>query len=846
MKIKEFFYRVFGLLMLTGAMNAVNGQEQQPMVKVDFNMTGRSPQEVEYEHNMGSHFPWTVQGATEDQATFQGLTFIVKNGTRGTQLTPTYYKASVQKGSFDARFTNDGLLAGGEDVAQGASIDLIIKGLPKGTHSLQTFHNMIDNLTQEELCPMDIYVNNKLTVEGLVPTVRLEHLNDIATARLVFSVKEKEDIVISFRAVKAGKQVVKDVIVNGFYLNAGNPADFAAATYPRNGDEHLDVPNGQGTVLKWRAAKYAVSHDIYFGTDSAAVASADRTSPTFKSTQAKSDTSYAVADLHSMDTYYWRVDQVLDNERKQKGHIWSFRTAQLAFEGAEGFGRWARGGRGGKVVYVDNLNDSGPGSLREAVTNNIGPRTIMFNVGGVIQLKSRLVLSDRYVTVAGQTAPGKGILIRSAPFGIGASDAVVRFVRLRLGAGPTADGMGMNGNYSIMDHCSISWTIDESFSSRGAKNITLQRTLISEALNAAGHKNYPAGKEHGYAATISGSKGSFHHNLLAHCYGRNWSLGGGLDGNNYKTGLLDIRNNVVYNWGNRATDGGAHEVNFVNNYYKPGAGTKRLPEIYNQQHENIGLGTQRVYFSGNVVPDVFDENTQEKGRKASYSNGAIEEYETFVDEPFFDAPVTTQSAKHAYKMVLSDVGATQPYFDTHDQRMINETLAGTFSVKGSVTGKPGFPDDEKDAGGYEDYPTTLRDKNWDSDRDGLPDWWEKLHGLNPNSAAGDFSDANADVDRDGFTNLDNYMQWMAQPHYSAVQGSKVEVDLKELSRGFELKPVYTVGECVNGSATLNDGVVTFSPAQEGLCSFEFTVSDIEGHVMTRKVNVAKTEFIPKG
>ena len=135
------------------------------------------------------------------------------------------------------------------------------------------------------------------------------------------------------------------------------------------------------------------------------------------------------------------------------------------------------------------------------------------------------------------------------------------------------DGMGMaSGNNSIFDHCSISWTIDEAFSSRSGLNITLQRTLISEALNEAGHKNYPAGTQHGYAASIGGEIGSFHHNLLAHCAGRNWSLAGGLThGTTTYAGRLDIRNNVVYNWRNRTTDGGAHEVNFVNNYYKPGA-----------------------------------------------------------------------------------------------------------------------------------------------------------------------------------------------------------------------------------------------------------------------------------
>jgi len=143
----------------------------------------------------------------------------------------------------------------------------------------------------------------------------------------------------------------------------------------------------------------------------------------------------------------------------------------------------------------------------------------VFDVGGVIRLASRLTLTDSYVTVAGQTAPGKGITIRAAPFGLsGAHDDVVQDVRVRLGAGTTYDGMGLAGSdHCIVDHCSISWTIDEAFSSRNARNITLQRTFISEALNVAGHQNYPAGTAHGYAASIGGDVGTFHHNLLAHC-----------------------------------------------------------------------------------------------------------------------------------------------------------------------------------------------------------------------------------------------------------------------------------------------------------------------------------------
>src|SRR5262249_33618900 len=274
----------------------------------------------------------------------------------------------------------------------------------------------------------------------------------------------------------------------------------------------------------------------------------------------------------SLKTYYWRVDEITSKNVATPGTIWYFRPRHLAFPTAEGYGRFARGGRGGVVVHVTNLNDSGAGSLRDAIETERGPRLVVFDVSGIIPLASRLSIAQNYITVAGQTSPGKGICVRAAPFGAtGAHDLIIQNVRVRLGAGQTYDGMGLQGSdHCIVDHCSISWTIDESFSSRNGKNITLQRTLISEALNIAGHQNYPAGTKHGHAASISGDVGSFHHNLLAHNEGRNWSLAGGLDGNGNFAGRLDIFDNVVYNWGGRTTDGGAHQVNFVGNTYKPG------------------------------------------------------------------------------------------------------------------------------------------------------------------------------------------------------------------------------------------------------------------------------------
>jgi hypothetical protein len=208
-----------------------------------------------------------------------------------------------------------------------------------------------------------------------------------------------------------------------------------------------------------------------------------------------------------------------------------------------------------------------------------------------------------------------------------------------------------------------------------------------------------------------------------------------------------------------------------------------------------------------------------------------------VNTPFFPSYVTTQSAGNAYKIVLSDVGCTQPEFDDHDQRIITETLGGTYSCNGSVTGKPGFPDNESDVGGYENYPAITRDANWDTDQDGLPNWWETIKGTNTNSVNGDFSDANADNDLDGYTNLDDYLQWMSQPHYNSLTGNKLSINIQKLSRGFTSGVSYTISNVINGNAILTSDIVDFTPTANGLCSFNFTVTDAAGGTMTRKVNI---------
>jgi hypothetical protein len=802
-----------------------------PVIKVDFDITGRPAAEV---HEPG-YSTWLIQSQESDTATFNGVQIIlnVLSPENGKFMT-SWYKAGIA----NTRLGSDGIQVANGNT--GAKVEMRIRGLATGTHSLLTYFNTFDSPAVATFAPINIYVDGVLTVRKMVPGNRVVKVSDIPASYLLLNATKGKDVVVVFEADLSSGANQKNVLLCGFEINAANVNDMAVVPYPSDADRHVDADNGTCN-LQWQSALSATSHDLYFGTDLNAVENADHSSSCFQGNKAKSETSFLVNGLSNRKIYYWRVD-----ERKAgkdgavtKGNVWSFRPRHLAFPGAEGYGRFANGGRGGKVVAVTNLSDSGPGSLREAVTNDIGPRTIVFAVSGLITLKSRLLLNGKDITIAGQTAPGKGICLRTSPFGMsGAEDVIIRDIRHRLGAGETADGMGMQGsNHCIIDHCTISWAIDEVFSSRSGKNITLQRTLISEALNQAGHKNYKPGTRHGYAATIGGDVGSFHHNLLAHCYGRDWSMGGGLDGNGAYSGRLDLFNNVVYNWGGRATDGGAHEVNFVNNYYKPGAGTTFMYAL-NAQYEGAGSGTQQYYVSGNVLPGKMTAEDQRTGCKYT---GTPHGYEVWVKKPFFPSYATIQSADEAYKCVTSDIGATQPMQDATDVRVISDVLNGTYSCVGSASGLKGFPDKQEDVGGYEDYPEVHRPASFDSDMDGLPDWWETLHGTSLHSASGDFSDANADVDDDGYTNLEDYLNWMALQRYETGKNQPVTIDLSLLAKGFTGKCTYTVSDVKNGDSRIvsDRKTVRFTPLNDfsGQAFFSFTVKDKTGCQMTRTIGV---------
>jgi hypothetical protein len=823
---------LFASLAFSSAL-AASAQSAAPL-KVDLSIPGRSDA-------IAPHFTqWPLKNGASAQAELDGLRFTLSHrGGPGRGIAGVWWKFGAFEGS---RMAVDGATIDNGDA--GSVLELRIGGLASGPHSLVTYHNLSEDDSKSPYGKIDIAVDGTPQVSGLTLSRRATD-ETAAFAYLTFNAIAGKDVVIAFTPSPASADPAakrRNVFLSGFELDASNPAHRARQPSPAHGDYHADADTAPLT-LTWQPAPSAIIHHVYVGTSRDAVATATTASPEYRGPASAPSYSPPPGELSPLVRNFWRIDEADAQGNITRGEVWSFQPRRIAFPGAEGYGRFALGGRGGRVIEVTNLNDSGPGSLRAAVEAE-GPRTVVFAVSGLITLESKLPVRNPFITIAGQTAPGRGITIRKYNLGLlGANDTIIRHLRVRPGniAGVTLDGMGMAGSdHAIFDHCSISWTIDEAFSSRGAKNITLQRTLISEALNAAGHKNYEAGKPHGFAASIGGNTGSFHHNLLAHNYGRNWSLAGGLGAGGEFTGRLDITNNVVYNWGRRATDGGAHEVNFVNNYYKPGAATTMFYAL-NAQYGGFP-GTQRYYFAGNVMPGKFDEKSQKKGRTVSTERGAkMPKYEVYVDEPFFPSHVTTQSARHAYKIVLSDVGANAPVLDNHDTRMIAETLAGTYSFKGSKTGLPGMPDTQADSGGWEDYPEVRRPANWDTDHDGLPDWWEKLHGSNPASPANDYSDSNADHDANGFTDLEDYLAWMAAPRTSVRAGQPLELPLPMLAAGFTAKPVFAATSAKNGELVIlpdgQTGRFTPAPGFLGLASFTFTVTDAEGDSMTRTVNL---------
>jgi hypothetical protein len=651
------------------------------------------------------------------------------------------------KGALDTGAT---MAADGVSIkSAGGQIELTISGLSAGNHSLVTYHNSVGGAP---LGRCNVLVYGQVKASGIIPSHRVASDYDAASAYVEFNATAGKDVAISIRPDGAGV-----VILNGFEIDTIDPSRKAIKPLPAVENEHTV----EDPVLTWAPAKKAVSHNLYLGTSAAAVENATPKSPEFKGNLTA--TRYPTKGLDSWGEYYWRVDEVFSDQPKApaKGEIWRFRIRHLAFPEAEGYGRFARGGRGGRVIEVTNLNDSSSGSLRAAVEAE-GPRTVVFRVGGTIYLKSKLVIRNPYITIAGQTAPGDGICISGYTFGmLGTHDVIMRYVRIRVGdEGGTSDGTGFaSSDHSIIDHCSISWTIDEACSSRGAKNISFQRNIISEALNMSIHGGYVGtGKGHSFAASISGLIGSFHHNLLANCAGRNWSLAGGLTQGGEFAGELDIRNNVVYNWVHRTTDGGVRKLNFVNNYYIPGPATAFLYLIDPDAgiHPDTPDDFQRYYVSGNVMeghPEFDSDNwkgallrPEDKGGPGPGAGLTRIKH----NKPFWESYVKTDSAFDAYKSVIADAGANFPKLDSQDQRIVEEVRNRTTHFVGSKTGLKGIIDSQKDVGGFPQLQSGSAPA--DNDHDGIPDVWETAHGLNPNDATDGAKNSG-----DGYSNLEKYL-----------------------------------------------------------------------------------------
>ena len=450
-----------------------------------------------------------------------------------------------------------------------------------------------------------------------------------------------------------------------------------------------------------------------------------------------------------------------------------------SFPGAEGGGAYSFGGRGGKVLVVNSLEDSGPGTLRWACEQG-GARVVVFNVAGIIRLKSPISVRAPYITIAGQTAPGDGVCVAGESFWVDTHDVIVRHMRFRRGetnVGRRDDSFGGNPIGNIMlDHISASWGLDENISfyrhmyndetgtadkKLGTVNVTIQNSISSEALDTWNHS---------FGSTIGGENATFMRNLWANNTGRNPSCGW--------NGVFNFVNNIVFNWTHRSMDGGDYQVmfNVINNYYKPGPAT---PKDNNVGHRIVKPESGRsklsykvygrVHASGNIMegyPEITKDNW--KGGVQIEEQADCGEYESAMKqvEPFAMPVFPIMTAEKAFDFVLNNCGATWPVRDAVDVRVTNMVRTGQinplkdistanvpkFAVRRAAEDsyKIGVITDISQVGGYPDYKGKPRK---DSDNDGMPDSWEKKYNLNPN----DPSDAIKDCNGDGYTNIEKYI-----------------------------------------------------------------------------------------
>ena len=512
-------------------------------------------------------------------------------------------------------------------------------------------------------------------------------------------------------------------------------------------------------------------------------------------------------------------------------------TGQPAFPGAEGFGRLAIGGRYGTVYEVTNLNDAGVGSLRDAISQS--NRTIVFKVSGTIHLASALKIKKDSITIAGQTAPGDGICIANNTTTIEGSNIILRYIRFRLGDtnGVIDDALNSySGNYHdiVVDHCSMSWSVDETGTFYDIQNFTLQWSILSESLY---HSIDPKGN-HGYAGIWGGQGTTFHHNLLADHSSRNPRFSGSRYLGDSLTGTVDMRNNVIYNWGNinSAYGGEGGTQNMVNNYFKPGPATPGSTTSSNSNKRNRILNYTSYYYAsdakvypdtlfggqffidGNYVegfPDVSADNWTLGVQSDGYYNAPALIAAARQSIPFAYAPVTTEAATSAYTSVLNGAGAILPKRDTVDRRVLKEARTGVNTFEGAayaavsgtgISHPSGIIDSQNDVGGWPTLNSITPPT--DTDHDGMPDSWETARGLNPNDAS----------DRllfrpNGYTNLENYLN------------------------GDSITATATAGSCINTRSVLSTNSGNWLQLKDTISALTL-VSDTTNLVASVKDNAA--------
>ncbi|MFV0564726.1 MAG: polysaccharide lyase [Flavobacteriaceae bacterium] len=501
--------------------------------------------------------------------------------------------------------------------------------------------------------------------------------------------------------------------------------------------------------------------------------------------QAKTDSILAKEEQRLSAIWESNFHVIKAEEKQGRPYIpWAAYPADLikadipAFPGAQGGGAFTPGGRGGKIFVVTSLNDSGAGTFREAC-EAIGARTIVFNVAGIIRLEKPVSIRAPYVTIAGQTAPGDGICVAGESVLIDTHDVIIRHMRFRRGATDVTrrdDALGGNpiGNI-IIDHCSVSWGLDENISmyrhmfqanekSKREKlpsvNVTIQNTISSEGLDTYNHA---------FGSTIGGLNSTFIRNLWANNISRNPSIG--------MYGSFNFVNNVLFNWWNRSLDGGDYRsmFNIVNNYFKPGPITPtnepiRYRILKPESGYYVPKSFGRAYVSGNYVEGSPEVTANNWNGGVQLENRSLIEAKDDLQlvkqkKPFAMPYLTIMDAEEAYKFVLNNVGATIPKRDAVDKRIIEQVKSGKIEYKEGLENtigkefvnrrlpadsyKQGIITHPDQVGGYPEYKGT---SYADSDNDGIPDKWEKKYGLDPNNA----SDANTDLNGDGYTNIEKY------------------------------------------------------------------------------------------